>query len=54
MHEAMGSSEIDFQSFRLSVFKGIFFSKSSAWNNNVWNERQRFAVQHNNFRSLMK
>lgn len=37
----MGSSEANFQSFKLSVLKDIFFSKNSAQLNNVWNKRQR-------------
>lgn len=40
IHEAMGSSEANFQSFKLSVLKGIFVSKNSAQLNNVWNKRQ--------------
>ena len=54
MHEAMGSLEANLQSFKLSVLKGIFFSKNSAQHNNVWNKRQCFAIQQNDFRSLMK
>lgn len=54
MHEAMGSLEANFQSFKLSVLKGIFFSKNAAQHNIVWNKGQCFGIQKNNFRSLMK